>query len=200
MDAEHMVGLTVRRELTALDLFCGLGGASQAMVEAGWRVVRVDIDRRTTADVVCDVAALALRPYPVDLLWASLPCDKFSRYGQPGLYPGEPDPPLDLAYAVRAIIDAWRPSNWVVENVLASRRWLCPIFGPVRASDRGHAYWGTVPMFPLVPSRKKSIGQQRGEWLRKLKRGYIPYEVSAAVRNYVSAQRGLEDEEVAGGR
>jgi hypothetical protein len=54
-----------------LDLFAGLGGASQAMIDRGWRVVRVDLEPRLRPDVVADVAHLPLRWQP-DLLWAAV--------------------------------------------------------------------------------------------------------------------------------
>lgn len=45
-----------------LDLFSGLGGASQVMVERGWKVIRVDIESRFKPDIVADVRALPLWP------------------------------------------------------------------------------------------------------------------------------------------
>jgi hypothetical protein len=62
------------RPLVWLDLCSGLGGASQPALDRGWRVIRVDIDPRFKPDIVADVRALPLKPFHVDVLWASPPC------------------------------------------------------------------------------------------------------------------------------
>ena len=74
-----------------LDLYSGLGGASQAFADRGWEVVRVD-NNPLLADVphteINDIMSL-LRPYhfdlPFDFIWASPPCVEFSTaYSAPG--------------------------------------------------------------------------------------------------------------------
>lgn len=75
----------MNRQLVWLDLCSGLGGASQPALDRGWRVIRVDIDPRFKPDIVADVRALPLRPFHVDVLWASPPCQEFARATLPWL-------------------------------------------------------------------------------------------------------------------
>ena len=71
------------RKLVWLDLCSGLGGASQPALDRGWKVIRVDIDPRFKPDIVADVRALPLKPFHVDVLWASPPCQEFARNALP---------------------------------------------------------------------------------------------------------------------
>jgi hypothetical protein len=178
-----------------LDLCCGLGGASRAMRERGWRVVRVDNLAICKPDVVADVRALPLRPFKIDLLWASPPCAQFTLWGLPWKQAvrlrREPD--LSIVNAVRAAVDEWQPSYWVIENVWASRRWLTPILGPVRAMIDGHVLWGNLP--GLVPQFKRTgskTKETRGPGrLRHQLRAIIPYEISLAMA--LATERRVND-------
>lgn len=170
---------------TMLDLCCGLGGASAAMRARGWRVIGVDNLEAVLPDVVADARALPLRDLQLDLLWASIPCEKFAITVMPwhreraALNP----PDLSCALAVRTELEKRRPRVWVVECVRASRRWLSPIFGPVRAMVDGHVLWGNLP--GLIPQFHRSGGRTKESFgpqkLRHQKRSIIPYEISLAV-------------------
>jgi len=181
---------------TWLDLCSGLGGASRAATELGWRVVTLDIDPGFKPSLVADVRALPLRPFAIDVLWASPPCQQFSRIGLPCFFPNEPEPDLSIAYAVRDAIEYLRPRIWVVENVLPARRWFSKIFGPVMAMLPGHALWSSHQvLFPNVRPHKGRI--QKGKYWGPLahvrntsgvKRSeatavasMIPFEIGAAV-------------------
>lgn len=180
---------------TLVDLCCGLGGLSKPFRhDPSWRVITVDHDIRVKPDVAGDIRALPLnRPAGRLFLWASIPCDKFSRRGQPGLYPDEPDPDLSCAIAYRNLIATWRPEAWALENVLASRQWLNPIFGPPRCVTREHVFWGTCILWPHLRPHKKNIGEQRGEWLRKLKRAKLPAELGEYLARHVLANECNSD-------
>ena len=178
-----------------VDLCCGLGGLSQPFRQDPlWRVITVDLDVRVAPDIVADIRALPLlRPRGRLFLWASIPCDKFSRFGQPGLYPDEPAPDMSCAIAYRKIVDDWRPDAWALENVLASRRWLNPLFGPPRCVTSNHVFWGTIVLWPRVHHIKRSVGEQRGEWLRKLKRAKLPPELGEYLARHVLANESSSD-------
>ncbi len=66
-----------------LDLFAGLGGASQAMRARGWDVVTVDNDPRFGCTHTADLSTWGYEGPPVDLVWASPPCTEFSRVSMP---------------------------------------------------------------------------------------------------------------------
>ena len=146
------------RQLVWLDLCSGLGGASQPALDRGWKVIRVDIDPRFKPDIVADVRALPLKPFHVDVLWASPPCQEFSKWGLRCFYPDPAEPDLSIALGVKEFIARLRPGQWVVENVRASRQFLTPVFGPVRANVPGHALWSNqLLMLPPIPAHKGSL-------------------------------------------
>lgn len=168
-----------------LDLCSGMGGASRAMVERGWRVVQVDIDYRTRPDIVADVRALPLAARSWDLIWASPPCGDFSRFGMglPAIVARRRTPDLSIALHVRRLLDELRPRWWIAENVWASRPWLIPIFGPVQVGVPGHVFFGRLPgLFPkTLPHKHRSGNSRMPAWRRSLYRARIPYEISIAI-------------------
>lgn len=115
--------------MRAIDLFCGVGGASIGMARAGIRVMRaidhdaktVDVHRKLKETTVARIADLALvEPYVlprVDMWWASPPCQPFSsagaRKGSADARNGYPH----LLRLLRASRPEERPRWLVVENV-----------------------------------------------------------------------------------
>ncbi len=179
---------------TLVDLCTGLGGLSRPFREcATWRVVTVDVDPRVRPDVIADMRALPLvRPPGPLFLWASIPCERFSRFSQPGLFPDEPPPDLSCARAFADLVQDWRPEEWCIENVMGARKFLSPIFGQVRAITGGHVFWGSLALFPPLRRHKKNVPQQTGEWLRKLKRAKLPYELGYWLARTVLAEHAEE--------
>lgn len=195
--------------LTFLDLCCGLKGASQPAIDRGWKVITVDIDPRFKPTIVADVRALPLKPFHVDVLWASPPCQEFSRLGLPWfLNKGPlPNPDLSLVEGVQRAVEQLSPSWWIVENVRNSRKWISPILGAVRYCSTGHYLWGRLPgLIPNVSSAKGSWGHRNGsgkwreEWHpnkeslwptkdRPALRAKIPYEIGAAICAAVERRR-----------
>jgi hypothetical protein len=119
-----------------LDLFCGLGGFSQAFEESDrWDVTTVDIEERFEPDICVDV--FDLRPSDFDesfdVVLASPPCTEFSfaasRYER--IVEGEPqtDDAADsvaLVYHTIGLIKGLSPTYWALEN---PQGWLRHIIG-----------------------------------------------------------------------
>ena len=142
------------------------------MREAGWKVIGVDNNARLKPDVVADIRALPFRPFPVRLLWISLPCEQFARAALPWIK--GPEPELELAELAVQLIAEWRPDYWAVECSSISRKWITPIFGRVTLNSGGHAVWTNKPV--LVPNIAHHKERKSGK--RPELRAEIPYELS----------------------
>ena len=170
-----------------IDLCAGLGGASQPALERGWRVVRVDIDPRFKPDVVADVQALPFKRVAPDVLWASPPCQDFTKWQQPAswFFPNHGrkavrrEPTTTLVEACLEAVEYFRPRFWILENVWAARKFVSPLAGPVRALVDGHAFWGWLPgLIPQTRAHKWMLppGPERAS-----RRARIPYEIGEAI-------------------
>lgn len=192
------VGRAVVKPLVWLDLCSGLGGASQPALDRGWKVIRVDIDPRFKPDIVADVRHLPLKPFHVDVLWASPVCTDFAKWGMRCFFPEPPDPDLSLVLGVRQAIDRFNPRFWAVENVRSSRPWLNRIFGIPRACSVSHVLYGTFPgLIPPIRAHKsgdRSVapngGRQSPRMIQRWGKGdehaaaeaaKIPYEIGEAI-------------------
>ena len=163
-----------------LDLFSGLGGASQAMTARGWNVIRVDneVRRRTQVKgallphVVADVRALPLRPFWVDLLWSSPPCTDFTRWHLRHWKGNVSKPPLELVRAALETVARFRPRFWCIENV----RGAVPFLGPPDAVFGPYFLWGHLPLV-LWDGQAKRKGDSRLPHVRSR----VPWNVSEAI-------------------
>jgi len=149
---------------TALDLFAGLGGFSQAFEDDGrWRIVQVDINDEFDPDIRADV--LDLRPGDLpdaDLVLASPPCKCFSRAagwcdhfdtddGTPQT--AEARESVALVYHTLGLIQSLSPKYWFLENPMGSKikQYLGEPTGRVTYCQYGTTYqkptylWGEHP-------------------------------------------------------
>ena len=110
-----------------IDLCSGLGGFSQAFVDAGWDVVRIDIERKFRPTIQADAGCLPLRDeVGPEIILASPPCEKFSvaslsHYWRPhrGHFVPRNREAEDALRLVRRIKDEIRrlaPKKWLMEN------------------------------------------------------------------------------------
>lgn len=155
-----------------IDLFSGLGGASEAMKTRGWKVVRVELERMFAPDVVANVKHLPIRCRP-DLLWASPPCTKFTRQHMKCWYPNDPPPDMSLVEATYQAVRQLKPKFWIMENVIGAQKFigLC-------TQRFGKQYlWGDFPLVMMTDYPK------RGPWVGRPPedRAKIPHELSLAV-------------------
>jgi site-specific DNA-cytosine methylase len=156
-----------------LDLFAGLGGASQAMRARGWDVVTVDSDPRFGCDVTADLSAWSWTGRRPDLVWASPPCTEFSRESMPWCRTGNP-PSLDLVRAALRVVRECDPTWWVLENVRGATRHLNPLLGEPQSSHGPFFLWGR---FPPLRSRVKPF-LERLSSQRRAERAKVPYRLS----------------------
>lgn len=136
------------RRLTALDLFCGAGGLSLGLENAGFRVlVGADIDPPSVQTHVGNIGGLGyqgdlsdpddfldhLRAWGirrVDLIAGGVPCQPFSRAGQSKLRSlvdagqrSADDPRADMWRSFIAVVEAMKPGAVLLENVPDLAAW-----------------------------------------------------------------------------
>lgn len=194
--------------LRVLDLFSGLGGASEAFVQAGDEVLRIDNNPLLSGvphTEIMDVAQVleVLREYHVarrryDVVWCSPPCLEFSQaFNAPGPTARregrEFSPDLSLMQLSLEFVKLLQPRWWVIENV----RGACPHFNPILGEPTqvigSLVLWGRFPELRLPEgwSHRKSDVDKRWSVLRANHRAKVPLEVSQALRTAVLAQRQL---------
>lgn len=195
-----------------LDLFSGLGGASEAMVQNGWEVQRIENNPllsevpHTTLKSVFELRDELVKmersgftpTEQIDVVWASPPCTEFSlAYSSPqsiALREGRDyEPDLEPLRATIEIIRILKPRYWVIENVRGSIKWFKPILGEqVKVINHSIILWGNFPSFanPTIESKFKNEGSSRCP-LRANRRALIPLAVSNELRKAVENQRTL---------
>ncbi len=161
------------RPRVCLDLFAGTGGATAAFVDRGWRVLRLDCDRRHRPDILGDVRRLPLAGR-VDFLWASPPCTEFSD-ANPQVDHRRKRPQLGLIECTLEAVRDLRPRFWIMENV----RGAIPFLGIPVQKIGPWCLWGYFP--PLrVRWAMQTYEKARAGWTAEA-RAAIPYDVSLAV-------------------
>lgn len=196
-----------------LDLFSGLGGASQAMVNhKDWEVIRVDNNPdllphlsfvcKDVKDVLEEINGLSMRPH-VDLLWASPPCVEFSdgysgpKYTHMRENPNEEySPDMSLLETTLEIIEALKPTHWIIENVRGAMKFFEPLLGPPKVIIGPYYLWGDFPLFNAKLPAGYSKFNDEDKYGRKLRpnaRAIIPMEISEAVRQTIQYQTKLDN-------
>ena len=102
------------RQLRALDLFCGAGGATKGLQLAGFHVTGVDqaAQPRYCGDAFIRADALTVPLAGYDFIWASPPCQAYCALRH--LHPDRRYPDLIAAVRERLIASGVR---WTIENV-----------------------------------------------------------------------------------
>lgn len=157
-----------------VDLGSGLKGASAAMRERGWRVLSIDINPSFVPDICVDVREYVYQSERPDLVWASPPCNEFSREYFPWTRTGI-SPDLSVYNACKRIIAQANPRYWIIENV----RGAVPYFGAYSAVYYPFYLWGFFP--PLGRVRLNYRHKDTYPSKAKALRAKIPYSLSLAV-------------------
>jgi len=194
-----------------LDLFCGLGGFSQAFADSErWSVTTVDIEARFEPDRVADV--FALRPSDFereyDVVLASPPCTQFSAVQDLN---GAHEPSGDavaLVYHTLGVIKGLSPTYWVLENPRGRlRSYIGKPTATVTYCQYGEGYqkptdlWGRHP--PMTYRRcqrganchtnhstgSNAMRDGHGK-TTSAERAKVPAELSAAIRD--ACEAGLD--------
>jgi site-specific DNA-cytosine methylase len=192
---------------TCVDLCSGLGGFSQAFVEAGWKVVRVDVDDRFNPTVVADITAIDWVKFKneyldcssPDVLLASPPCNHFSfaclQFPRIGVKKA-----LEIVGSCFEAVAYLKPTKWLIENPVGRLRHI--IGKPeqtIRYSDydfqtkwmKRTDFWGNISL-PLAKGERRIQRTSGLSHLQRLRlfpadeklsaeRAKIPLEISEAV-------------------
>lgn len=160
-----------------LDLFAGTGGASRAMRERGWDVITVDNDPKFATDIVADLTTWSWDGGPIDLLWASPPCQEFAREFMPWSKTGKA-PSLDLVTATYRLVREIKPRWWIMENVKGAQPWI----GRARWIRNPIYLWGE---FPMIYLEKIAPWKERLSSRADTARAAMPVQLSRAVADAI---------------
>tara|TARA_R100000951_G_C2642116_1_gene181303 strand:+ start:1455 stop:2102 length:648 start_codon:yes stop_codon:yes gene_type:complete len=206
-----------------IDLFCGLGGASQAFDEhPGWKTIKIDnnpdliphvhgmilADIHNTDNILGIVMGL-LFPHKHEIeevvIWASPPCTEFS-LANPNR-PEEPD--MTLLECVQTFIQNMTeifdfesvPVIWGVENVKGAVVYFDDQLERPWHQRIGPIYlWGTLPCIDFVDAHHREHKKtDKGAWTRGVRalrpnlRAMVPYAVSRGLLDSLEHQTSLTD-------
>ena len=202
--------------MKVLDLFSGLGGASEAFLKAGHEVLRIEnnplLGEIPNTETMC---VFELRDFlvenhaiqngdkkQIDLIWASPPCDEFSLgYNAPYAIhtrenPNEPyQPNLEPLKATLDIIKILNPRFCVIENVRGASTFFTEMIGSPPRQILGNAQflWGTFPLIDPPRYQTKAEIDKRHSGIRKNIRAKIPIEISEALLFAIQSQKSILD-------
>jgi len=193
-----------------LDLYSGLGGASEAFVQSeAWDVMRVEnnellnqVPHTQIADVKALLKHLQQSQYKldekVDVIWSSPPCQEFSTaYSAPGPIAqrlGEDfTPDMSHLEATLGIMSIVKPKYWIIENVVGAIKHFRDLLGEPRQIHGSIVLWGNFPMFVPDVFETKAEKDKRHDPLRSNIRAKIPIEVSSALLEAIENQHSIFD-------
>ena len=193
-----------------LDLFSGLGGASEAFMEADdWAVQRIENNPdlgwvpNTQIKNVQELVKPYHLPSGVDLIWASPPCLDFSSaFSAPGPIAARAgldfEPDMEPLQAAKRIIDEVQPKYWVIENVRGAIPHFEELLGKPRQIIKERWFlWGNFPLLCVEPDWRVHPHHKERIWgtehLAMNKRSLIPLEISEAMLSAVNNQTVLSD-------
>lgn len=192
--------------MNCLDLYSGLGGASEAFVQSpDWEVLRIEINP-SLAHIPCTriIDARGLMPEVFandwDLIIGAPPCREFSQgYSAPiptaqreGI-DFKPDM-TDVLNCIR-IIKSLEPRYWIIENVIGAIEHFRPHLGDPRQIVKPFVLWGNFPPLSVrhIEHRKYAGDVWSDDPLRRNKLACWPLELSQALHDGLMGQRQLTD-------
>lgn len=202
-----------------IDLFAGLGGASQAFYDdPEWFVIRIDNNRdllpHTAGLMISDigdvmstmdkiVATLRMHnivTHTLDafVVWASPPCQEFSNaynaIAATAARNGEDfEPDMSLVEASIEIIRLLDPPFWYIENVRGAITPFKPLLGSWRQQIGSFFVWGAFPFVDFDDANNRSIRKldERHSEMRAQIRAKVPLVISQAIKDSIDLQKSL---------
>ncbi len=188
-----------------IDLFSGLGGASEAMVDCpGWEVIRIDNNPLLSGvpkTVIRDINKLTPNQTEdsIELVWASPPCREFSNgYSSPKCIAQragiEFEPDMSLVLRAIQLINEIKPKYYVIENVVGAIKEFSKILGPPRQIIGPYVLWGNFPTLANVKvASKKSKDVHSKNPLRSNIRAKVDLSLSQALKSSIENQKSITD-------
>lgn len=189
------------RRLKILDLYAGFGGASQAFLDAGDEVTRIENNRQilsrgygqNTIFTTVEAYHYDLPKYKnLDLIISGLPCQEFSlafnairsrreREGQVHF------PNMDNLQTTLEIIKRLQPKHFIIENVAGSIKYFKPYIGDFTQKIGAQVLWHNLPQPISIPAgsivHKYDLDTNGSDPLRSNERAKWPYSLSAGLRD-----------------
>lgn len=195
-----------------VDLFSGLGGASEAMVQSpNWQVLRIENNPllsnvpHTSITCVKKLSNFVQKGWyagkKIDLIWASPPCREFSNgFSSPksiwarefGIESYKPN--MSLLEAAIKIIKITEPKYWVIENVVGSIKYFEPLLGPPRQIIGPYVLWGNFPLIDVRPGQlenKKDKDVHSKNPLHSNYKAKVDFVISEGLMNAIDNQTTL---------
>lgn len=188
-----------------LDLYSGLGGASEAFLQNGWEVLRLEnnpllegVPETEITDILeWDFEIMGDTPMSqIDLIWSSPPCREFSNaYNAPkskAKRAGEEfKPNFEHVIKTMEIIKWVNPRYFVIENVRGAIQDFKHLLGNPRQIVGSWALWGNFPYMHIKNFHEVKEDAWSDNPLRANIRAKIPYPLSDSLRIAIESQRSL---------
>ncbi len=185
-----------------LDLFSGLGGASEAFLD-GWDVLRIDnnpllLDKAPDT-FLCDITDLKAtteligewydsgKTPDIFVIWASPPCNQYS-FANAKRNSNTFD--NSCVNAAQMIIEYFIPDYWIIENVHGARNTFTEILGHEPYVINQFCLWGKFPKFKVALAHRK-LDAKGSRALRPNYRALVPYKFSRELRKTIETQQTL---------